>query len=104
MRIHILLAGALLTAACTAAAQNRGPLELANAAVPAGAQRIAYGTSPLQFGELRLPSTKGPHPLAIVIHGGCWLAKIGTMDQRAVAIDNMRPLAAALTEAATRSP
>jgi molybdate transport system substrate-binding protein len=81
------------------AAQSRSPLDLANAAVPAGARRIAYGREPLQFGELRLPSTKSPHPVAIVVHGGCWLAQIRDMDQRAVAIDNMRPLAAALTAA-----
>jgi len=74
-------------------------VQLATATVPAGARRIAYGTDPLQFGELRLPSTKGPHPVAIVVHGGCWLAKIGNMDERAVAIDNMRPAAAALTDA-----
>jgi acetyl esterase/lipase len=80
-------------------AQNRGPLELATAAVPPGALRLSYGTEPLQFGELRVPNTKGPHPVAIVIHGGCWMAKLGTMDPRAVAIDNMRPLAHAVTEA-----
>jgi hypothetical protein len=45
-----------------AAAQARGPLDLANAPVPAGAQHIAYGTDPLQFGELRVPATPGPHP------------------------------------------
>ena len=80
-------------------AQSRNPLALATAAVPPGAIRLSYGTDPLQFGELRLPSTKGPHPLAIVIHGGCWVAKLGNLDPRAVAMDNMRPLAAALTEA-----
>jgi acetyl esterase/lipase len=84
---------------CAAAAQTRSAVQLATAPVPPGAQRIAYGTDPLQFGELRLPPTRGPHPVAIVVHGGCWLAKIGNMDERAVAIDNMRPAAAALTEA-----
>jgi acetyl esterase/lipase len=88
---------ALLTVA--ASAQGRGPLELANAAVPEGAQRIPYGTLPLQFGELRVPSTKGPHPVAIVIHGGCWLARLGKFPPQAVALDNMRPVAAALTAA-----
>jgi acetyl esterase/lipase len=88
----------LLLLICTVAAQNRSPLDLANAPVPPGARRIAYGSDPLQFGELRLPSTKGPRPVAIVIHGGCWAAKLGNMDQRAVALDNMRPLAAALTD------
>lgn len=80
-------------------AQSRGPLELATAVVPPGAVRLSYGNDPLQFGELRVPNTKGPHPVAIVIHGGCWLAKLGTMDPRAVAFDNMRPMANALTEA-----
>src|ERR1041384_6868380 len=96
MKARILVLALLLIG--TVAAQNRGPLDLANAPVPAGARRIVYGSDPLQFGELRLPSTKGPHPVAIVIHGGCWLAKLGNMDQRAVAMDNMRPLAAALTD------
>ena len=28
-----------------------------------------------QFGELYLPEGKGPHPVAIVIHGGYWRAR-----------------------------
>jgi acetyl esterase/lipase len=97
MKSHCLIACVLLTA--NTLAQDRGPLDLATAPVPAGAQRLAYGSDPLQFGELRVPKTNGPHPLAIVVHGGCWLAQIGDMDRRAVAIDNMRPAAAALTDA-----
>ncbi|MCC7177317.1 MAG: alpha/beta hydrolase [Acidobacteria bacterium] len=89
----------VLALTCAAAAQTKGPLDLANAPVAPGARRIAYGTDPLQFGELRVPSTKGPHPVAIVVHGGCWVARLGTMDARAVALDNMRPLAASLAEA-----
>ena len=38
-------------------------------------QRFAYGPDPNQFGELRLPKNPGPHPVAIVIHGGCWRAE-----------------------------
>ncbi len=34
--------------------------------------RIAYGSDPNQFGELRLPQGKGPHPTVIFIHGGYW--------------------------------
>ncbi len=37
--------------------------------------RIPYGDDPLQFGELRLPAGRGPHPVAIVLHGGCWRAR-----------------------------
>ena len=36
--------------------------------------RLQYGSEPLQFGELRLPSGEGPHAVAIVIHGGFWRA------------------------------
>jgi acetyl esterase/lipase len=36
---------------------------------------IAYGNDELQFGELHLPEGKGPHPVAIVIHGGYWRAR-----------------------------
>ena len=89
----------LVLLGCDLVAQSRGPLDLANEAVAPGAKRISYGSGALQFAELRLPSSKPPHPVAIVVHGGCWLAKLGNMDERAVALDNMRPLAAALTDA-----
>ena len=36
---------------------------------------ISYGDEALQFGELRLPSGEGPHPVVVVLHGGCWLAE-----------------------------
>jgi acetyl esterase/lipase len=80
-------------------AQGRSPIDLANAPVPAGARRITYGTDAMQFGELRLPNSKGPHPVAIVVHGGCWMAKLGSYPSAAVSLDNMRPMANALTEA-----
>lgn len=45
-------------------------------AVPADAQ-VAYGPHPNQFGELYLPAGAGPHPVALLIHGGCWQAQYG---------------------------
>ena len=36
---------------------------------------MAYGGDENQFVDLRLPKGKGPHALAIVIHGGFWRAK-----------------------------
>ncbi len=38
---------------------------------------IAYGDGPEAFGELYLPGGEGPHPVAIVAHGGCWLSIAG---------------------------
>ncbi len=52
--------------------------------------RVAYGNSALQFGELRLLKGEGPHPVAIVIHGGCWLSAFADLQL-------MAPLADALT-------
>jgi acetyl esterase/lipase len=42
---------------------------------PPAHKRIAYGDGPLQFADLRLPDSAGPHPVMILIHGGCWLAE-----------------------------
>jgi acetyl esterase/lipase len=36
--------------------------------------REPYGGDAHQFGDLRLPSGRGPFPVAIVIHGGYWRA------------------------------
>jgi acetyl esterase/lipase len=41
---------------------------------PEADARITYGEEPLQFGDLRLPTGDGPHPLVIVVHGGYWQA------------------------------
>jgi len=54
--------------------------------------RIAYGTDALQFGDLRLPSGAGPYPVAIIIHGGCWLAKIADLQNSAALADALREL------------
>ena len=41
-------------------------------ASPESLVRIPYGDDPLQFGDLRLPPGDGPHPVVVVLHGGCW--------------------------------
>jgi acetyl esterase/lipase len=41
---------------------------------PEADARLSYGAGPLQFGDLRLPKTPGPHPLVVFIHGGYWQA------------------------------
>ena len=59
-------------------------------AVPADA-RIAYGPDRSQFADIRVPRGPGPHPVAIVIHGGYWKA--------AYNLDHIGHLCAALTAA-----
>lgn len=49
------------------------PADLLKLNVAPPDHRIAYGTDPLQFGNLRLPKGAGPYPVVLFIHGGCWL-------------------------------
>lgn len=36
--------------------------------------RLVYGPKPLQFADLRLPDSSGPHPVVAMLHGGYWQA------------------------------
>jgi predicted esterase len=58
-----------------ASAPVLGVEEILGLAHPEPDARIHYGADALQFGELRLPQGTGPHPVAIVLHGGCWRAR-----------------------------
>lgn len=50
--------------------------------------RLPYGHHPEQFGDLYLPNGAGPHPVALLIHGGCWQAayNLAGLGQLAAAI------------------
>ena len=63
---------------------------LAELSSGAAGTKIAYGTDPLQFGELHVPAGEGPFPVVVFIHGGCWLAEYD--------ITTTRPLAWALRD------
>lgn len=52
--------------------------------------RIVYGSDSLQFGDLRLPSGPAPHPLVIVVHGGCWVSHFATLQNTAALSDALR--------------
>lgn len=66
------------------------PSDLEKLPVTAPTLIEAYGTDPLQFGQLRLPAGTGPFPVAVVIHGGCWTK--GFED-----VNGLAPVASALT-------
>lgn len=52
--------------------------------------RIAYGPDALQFGELWLPGGKGPHPVVVLIHGGCWRADLPGLEMMDYAAQDLR--------------
>lgn len=99
--IHALSAGALaLTAALLPAASHaQAPAAPAPAAAPPRVapllnfqrvldrperpqpqHKLPYGSAAQQFGELWLPPAErygtGPHPVVLLVHGGCWMAEL----------------------------
>jgi acetyl esterase/lipase len=88
--ISITLAAIALIAAVRAT-QDQSSREILVRPAPPADTRVYYGANEFQFGELRLPKGAGPHPVAIVIHGGCWMSQYG--------LSYMGHLSAALVEA-----
>ena len=56
---------------------------------PAPTAHVAYGAAPSQFAEFFAPAGPGPHPVAAIVHGGCWTKQFGGITQ-------MRNMAGAL--------
>ncbi|MGN6512596.1 MAG: alpha/beta hydrolase family protein [Lysobacteraceae bacterium] len=83
---HRLPATALAWMLAAGAAAAATPAATSAADAP---QRIAYGEAPSQFGELRVPAGPGPHPVVVLVHGGCWRADYADLGY-------MRPIADAL--------
>lgn len=51
------------------------PLWMLETPSPAADARLPYGQGAYQFGDLRLPTGPGPHPVVVMVHGGFWRAK-----------------------------
>lgn len=77
MRFRWIMVAALAAASAPLAAQTP---EQAYKAIGHRASKpvatIAYGPDPQQVADLRLPKGKGPFPVAIIVHGGCWRASV----------------------------
>lgn len=57
---------------------------------PVATKRIHYGAGPSQFADFWLPSGAGPHPVVVLIHGGCWRADLPGLDLMAYAAADLR--------------
>ena len=93
MNRSVIAALAVVAAATCVHAQAVSPTTLQAKTVPPPDTTISTtaGTRTLTT-ELRVPRGAGPHPVAIVIHGGCWMTRFA--DAR-----YMKPLAEALRQA-----
>jgi acetyl esterase/lipase len=52
--------------------------------------KLNYGTAPQTFGLLRLPSGPGPYPVAMIIHGGCWITPLADVTSTEAFADALR--------------
>ncbi len=77
-RLRILiLAAATALAGCAGLPSSKDPKSAAEAYLdpqPPPDAVIVWGPHQRQFGELRMPDGEGPHPVVVMLHGGCWLA------------------------------
>jgi len=85
----------LLPLLCTTLALNAvaAPMKLADYLAlhgPAPTATYAYGPAPSQYAELFVPTGRGPFPVAVLVHGGCWTKEFGGITQ-------LRNMAGALT-------
>jgi acetyl esterase/lipase len=87
-----LLGRSVLSFAATGSLLSQDILQLPP---PKANARIPYGKDPQQFGDLRLPSGAGPHPVVIFIHGGFW--------RNAYSLDHAGHACAALARAGAAS-
>lgn len=86
-----LLMSLVLPAALSASAQTLTFLQVLDRPDrPQPDHRLAYGDAPQQFGELWLPKGSGPHPVVLMIHGGCWQASLPGPELLAFQADALR--------------
>ena len=52
--------------------------------------RVRYGPAPSQFADLWLPEGGGPHPVVVIVHGGCWRAEVADLSMMNDAADDLR--------------
>jgi acetyl esterase/lipase len=67
-----------------------GPQDLQALPSSPADRRIAYGEDSSNYGELRLPSGPGPHPVVVLIHGGCFKAAYATSRDLAPMADALK--------------
>jgi acetyl esterase/lipase len=89
-RVLVAIVPGLIVGEMLYAQQRLRPADINNLPSKPADSRIAYGTDPLQFGELRMPKGRGPFPLAMVIHGGCWVSQFATLQNTAALADALR--------------
>lgn len=58
--------------------------------LPAPTHTVRYGDDPLQVVDLWLPAGRGPHPVVVMVHGGCWRTDIADRTLMNYAAEDLR--------------
>ncbi|MGE0132274.1 MAG: alpha/beta hydrolase family protein [Blastocatellales bacterium] len=69
---------AIALAGTVASSQSQSSRAVLIRVAPSADHRVIYDKDNFQFGDLRLPKSetaRKPYPVAIVIHGGCWMSQ-----------------------------
>ena len=89
----LFLAVGLLAAAAMSAAPPTRLMDwpdLLSRPRPKATETIRWGPGRAQFAQLWLPVGPGPHPVVLMIHGGCWQSKIANLSIMDWAAEDLR--------------
>lgn len=64
--------------------------DLTDRPLPQPTSTHAYGEGPAQVADLWLPDAAGPHPVVLMIHGGCWQKAIADRTLMNYAAEDLR--------------
>lgn len=103
MLIRLITSCALLSlAACTQSQPDAAPVEasaspallgwsdLTSRPLPQPTTQISYGPLPQHIVDLWLPEGAGPHPVVVMVHGGCWQKAIADRTLMNYAAEDLR--------------
>ena len=82
MRAFLKPLALLFGAALAACAMSRTPAplmtwpDLLERPRPSPTATVRYGEDPLQVADVWVPRGNGPHPVVLMVHGGCWQTEI----------------------------
>ena len=83
---------ALIAVAMVSAAAMAAPMQwpdLLDRAKPQASTRVPYAKGDLHYADLWLPAGKGPFPVVLMVHGGCWQTDIADLSIMNWAADDL---------------
>ena len=93
LSIGLALAGCAVTTNSNNDTQGDGLMawpDLLERPRPAPTATLAYGEDPLQVVDLWVPEGDGPHPVVLMVHGGCWQTDIADRTIMSWIADDLR--------------